>query len=127
METIKEVPKEYIFQMLQNAGEYREEQEKIFLAHLPEDSRREYLQIKEGERLPDLSSDVIAKKIFSPMEHPERLEFLLQKIAQDESIKIDREAMNEGYKFMAKNPQACLWDESPFSYFLFTLIRHIRV
>ncbi len=22
------------------------------------------------------------------------------------------------YKFMAKNPQACLWDESPFSYFL---------
>ena len=31
------------------------------------------------------------------------------------------------YKFMAKNPQACLWDESPFSYFLFTLIRHIRV
>ena len=23
------------------------------------------------------------------------------------------------YKFMAKNPQACLWDESPFSYFLF--------
>lgn len=31
------------------------------------------------------------------------------------------------YKFMTKNPQACLWDESPFSYFLFTLIRHIRV
>lgn len=31
------------------------------------------------------------------------------------------------YKFMAKNPQACLWDESPFPYFLFTLIRQIRV
>ena len=28
---------------------------------------------------------------------------------------------------MAKNPQACLWDESPFSYFLFTLDRMYKL
>lgn len=91
------VPKEIIYQLLKNAGSHRKAQEEIFLAHLPEDYQKEYLQVIKGEKLPDLSSDVVAKKIFSPEEHPERLEYLLQQIAKDESIKISHEAMNEGY------------------------------
>lgn len=91
------VTEEVIYQLLKNAGNQRAVQEQIFLAHLPEDEKNKYLQVKAGERLPDLSSDVVAKKIFNPGEHPERLEYLLRQIAQDNNIKIDHEAMNEGY------------------------------
>ena len=55
------VPKEIIYQLLKNAGSHRKAQEEIFLAHLPEDYQKEYLQVIKGEKLPDLSSDVVAK------------------------------------------------------------------
>jgi predicted transposase/invertase (TIGR01784 family) len=50
-----------------------------------------------GDKLPPLSSDVIAKKIFNPDEHPERIQFLLREISKDEGIVVESAAKQEGY------------------------------
>ncbi len=91
------IPVPYILRLLKNAGNRRKEQEDILLGYLQEESREDYRKVLAGERLPDLMADVIAKKIFHPQEHPDRLEYLLRQVANDDSIVIDREAMNEGY------------------------------
>ena len=64
---------------------------------LPEKDAREIRQVLSGESLPSLMSDVIAKKIFSPTEHPLRAEYLLQKVTNDMNIHILGDAANEGY------------------------------
>lgn len=91
------VPEEVIFQIIQNAGDDREALEGILMKHLPEKEREEFEAILRGELLPSLLSDIIAKKIFDPMEHSDRLEYLLREVAGDDTICIDKAANNEGY------------------------------
>ncbi|MCR5282510.1 MAG: Rpn family recombination-promoting nuclease/putative transposase [Lachnospiraceae bacterium] len=50
-----------------------------------------------GSKLPSLSSDIIAKKIFDSCEHKERLEYLLRGIIGDQKIQIESGALQEGY------------------------------
>ena len=57
----------------------------------------EFIAITRGERLPSLSSDVIAKKIFDPVEHPDRLEYLLRITAGEDDIKVAGPSRMEGY------------------------------
>ena len=57
----------------------------------------DFLSIIKGEKLPSLSSDVIAKKIFDPEEHPERLEYLLQNASGENDIHVVGPAKMEGY------------------------------
>lgn len=63
---------------------------------LPED-KEELLAIVSGSKLPPLTSDVVAKHVFNPDEHPERLDYLLQKIMRDSSIATESSAGNEGH------------------------------
>ena len=74
----------------------REATEAAILDGLPARSRDEYIAIREGRLLPPLTSDIIAKKIFDPDEHPERLETFLRKIAKDDKIEIAGSFGNEG-------------------------------
>lgn len=69
----------------------------IVISNLPADAKVEMEGIIRGELLPSLTSDVVAKKIFSPSEHPERVAWLLSKITLDNSISIDGDMSNEGY------------------------------
>ena len=91
------VPENVIFRIIQNAGEEQEKLKQILLNHLSEEDRLEFEAILRGELLPSLMSDIIAKKIFDPMEHFDRLEYLLREVAGDETICIDKAANNEGY------------------------------
>ena len=76
-------------------------------------------QIKRGEALPPLYSDVISKRIFSPELHPERLEFLLKAILRDDSIVISSSRLQEAYRrsqygknIIMDNPALLLDDRS---------------
>lgn len=71
-------------------------EEKILHSLLSEEDKNEMLAIVRGEKLPNLYSDIIAKKVFSPDEHPERLDFLLQRLMNDENIETLHSAANEG-------------------------------
>ena len=58
---------------------------------------KEFLSIIKGKRLPSLSSDVIAKKIFDPDEHPDRLTYLLKAVTGEKGIKVTGSSKSEGY------------------------------
>jgi hypothetical protein len=64
---------------------------------LSEKDAKEYLSIISGKRLPSLSSDVIAKRIFDPDEHPDRLTYLLRAVTGEKSIKVAGSTKSEGY------------------------------
>ncbi len=70
---------------------------KLLSKGLKEKDADEFLAIIKGERLPSLSSDVIAKKIFDPVEHPERLEYLLRITSKENDIEVDGPSKMEGY------------------------------
>ena len=78
-------------------GDDRETLERIILNLIPEEERQDYLDVKEGKKLPSLSSDIIAKRIFDPDFHSERLEALLKFAFPDEKIEIEGSFLNEGY------------------------------
>lgn len=87
-----------IISVLRNAkGEDAEIISKILMKHLDAENRNELVDIMEGKRLPSLASDIIAKKIFDTDEHPERLEFLLRNVADDDSIQVDSSFANKGH------------------------------
>ena len=44
--------------------------------------------IIDGKAIPPLYSDVVAKRIFNPDVHPDRLNFLMRRIAQDDTINV---------------------------------------
>ena len=69
----------------------------IIVSALPKEEQQSYQRIIAGEELPSLSSDIIAKKIFSAEEHKERVEYLLRSITGDPSIEVDGMVANEGY------------------------------
>ncbi len=64
---------------------------------LNEKDAAEFLAIIKGKRLPSLASDVIAKKIFDPVEHPDRLSYLLQVSAGEKEIKVSGISKMEGF------------------------------
>ena len=71
---------------------------------LPAEKKEKLEAIIRGERLADLYYDAIAKRIFSPDIHPERLDFILQRIMKDKDVCTDKSASNEPYlqNFYAK-------------------------
>ena len=66
------------------------------LKNLPAEAQNQLKQVFSGERLPELYSDIIAKSVFNPDAHPERLNFLLSGLAVDDTIDIRSSAGNEG-------------------------------
>ncbi len=72
--------------------------ETIPFADLPETDQREIQEILAGTLLPPLYSDVIAKNILNADVHPERLNFLMRAISQDETIDIQSSASNELFR-----------------------------
>lgn len=77
-------------------------EEQIQTSILTTEEKNNLLAILRGELLPPLSSDAIAKKIFSPDEHPERLDFILQRVMKDSTIEVEHSASNEGILQNAK-------------------------
>ncbi len=53
---------------------------------VPVDVQEEFRQIEEGKRLPNLSSDIVFKKVFNPDLHKERVEKLLTLIFREKLI-----------------------------------------
>ncbi|MBR2288582.1 MAG: PD-(D/E)XK nuclease family transposase [Clostridia bacterium] len=58
----------------------------------------DYDAILEGKIIPPLYLDIIAKRIFNPDVHPDRLNFLLRGITKDASIDVASSASNENFK-----------------------------
>ena len=80
--------------MKQKMQETMEQQ--VRASGLPAENQEELIAIFRGEKLPLLSRDTIAKKIFSPEEHPERFDFVMQRVMQDPGIKSYHAAPTEG-------------------------------
>ena len=55
-------------------------------------------RIFDGTDLPPLYSDTIAKRVFDADVHPDRLNFLLQNIARDNTIDVRSSASNEAWR-----------------------------
>ncbi|MCR5507400.1 MAG: PD-(D/E)XK nuclease family transposase [Lachnospiraceae bacterium] len=64
---------------------------------LPAERVRLHEAIRTGERLADVYYDTIAKHVFSPDLHPERMEFILRKTMRDPSMSVEHSAANETY------------------------------
>ena len=73
------------------------------LGALPSDERRRFEDTFAGKLIPPLYYDVIAKRIFHPDVHPNRLNFLLRSIAKDETIDVRTSASNEGFHISANS------------------------
>lgn len=98
------LPEEAIYSLLENTkGEDRKKLEEVLLNHLSKEEKTDYQDILSGKKMPSLMSDVIAKKIFDPDEHPERLEYLFQEITGDNTIKIQNSIKNEGFMVSANS------------------------
>ena len=87
-----------IAKLLMEAEGYEREELQGYLLHklTPED-KQEVLDVLEGKRLPSLSSDIIAKKIFDLNEHPDCLQVILREITKDHSLTLQGTFRNEGY------------------------------
>ncbi len=70
-------------------------EEQVRLSKLDEDEKINLLAVFRGEKIPSLTSDVVAKHILSPDIHPERMDYILQEIMEDASIKVSSSAANE--------------------------------
>lgn len=65
---------------------------------LPDKERQVMMDIIRGKSIPPLYMDAVAKKVFNPDVHPNRMNYLLRSIAKDESIDVSCSAANEGMK-----------------------------
>ena len=68
------------------------------LEGLPLKDQEQMRAILSGASLPPLYSDIIAKRVFNPDVHPDRLNFLMRGITKDESIEVASSAGNESFK-----------------------------
>ena len=68
------------------------------LEGLPEKVQEQIRAILSGAALPPLYSDIIAKRIFNPDVHPDRLNFLMRSISKDDTIEVSSSAGNESFK-----------------------------
>ena len=65
---------------------------------LPLHEQQALQRIFDGIDLPPLYSDTIAKRVFNADVHPDRLNFLLRSIAQDDTIDVQSSASNEALR-----------------------------
>ncbi|WP_026658421.1 PD-(D/E)XK nuclease family transposase [Butyrivibrio sp. AC2005] len=70
--------------------------QKIQISNLDPETKEKLLKIFDGSILADLYDDAIAKRAFSPDIHPERLDFLLQRIMKGPYENVEKSASNEG-------------------------------
>ena len=64
-------------------------------ASLSDSKKKELIEIAEGKRIAALTSDVMAKHLYSPDSHPERFDSIMQRILKDPTIKSNHSAANE--------------------------------
>ena len=64
---------------------------------LPEEQKQLLSSVFRGERLANVCRDVVAKHVFSPDLHPERMDFILQHIMNHPGINVAGSATNEIY------------------------------
>lgn len=68
----------------------------VSIEGLPNKEQQYWQEVFRGEKIPPLSSDIIAKQVLSPDMHPERLNYYMRSIAKDETIEVDGSRANEG-------------------------------
>ncbi len=64
-------------------------------ASLSDSKKKELLEIIAGKRIAPLISDIMAKHLYSPENHPERFDSLMQRILKDPTIKSNHSTTNE--------------------------------
>ena len=64
---------------------------------LPEERKQLLSSVFKGEKLANICCDVVAKHVFSPDLHPERMDFILQHIMKQPDIAVSGSAANETY------------------------------
>lgn len=82
---------------LQAEGYDREFLLRFLMKKMGQRDRQELMDVMSGKSLPSLSADIIAKKIFDPHEHPERLQKMLRELTGDDGIVVNDAFKNEGY------------------------------
>ena len=83
--------------LMEAEGHEREVLQGYLLQKLAPEDKQEVLDVFAGRRDRSLSSDIIAKKIFDPNEHPERLQKILREITKDSNLTLEGTFRNEGY------------------------------
>ncbi len=71
--------------------------------------KKKMRDILDGKALLPLTSDTMAKRLFSPDIHPERFNFIMQKVMGDPTIDVSRSATNEFPGFF-KDAKSCIVD-----------------
>lgn len=69
--------------------------DKIMSSQLSEAVKNDLASVCKGESLPQLTSDTVAKKMFSPDVHRERYEYLMRRIMKDTDIAVKSSSANE--------------------------------
>ena len=71
---------------LEAEGYDREFLQRFLMRKMEQQDREEVLNVLAGRCLPPLSSDIIAKKVFDPGEHPERLQKMLRGLTGEDVL-----------------------------------------
>ena len=71
--------------------------EMLFESALPDERKQTLSSVFSGEKLPSICYDVIAKHVFSPDLHPERMDFILQHTMRATDLSVKNSASNEIY------------------------------
>ena len=79
-------------------GIYVQKNEVRTLESLSPEDQKNLRAIFSGDLLPPLYSDIIAKTIFNPDVHPDRLNFLMRAISKDNTIDVESSAGNEAFR-----------------------------
>ena len=82
---------------LETEGYDREFLQRFLMRKMEQQDREEVLNVLAGRCLPPLSSDIIAKKVFDPGEHPERLQKMLRGLTGEDGLVVSDSFRNEGY------------------------------
>lgn len=82
---------------LEAEGYDREFLQRFLMRKMEQQDREEVLNVLAGRCLPPLSSDIIAKKVFDPGEHPERLQKMLRGLTGEDGLVVSDSFRNEGY------------------------------
>ena len=105
------LPEETIADLLASfdSGEDYEKLRNLLIKHLSEEEQADFKAIERGEKTPSLMSDIIAKKIFDPDAHSDRMNYLLREITGEDDVYVDSSNRNEGY-IMASNSKKVVFD-----------------
>ena len=69
--------------------------DRILRSSYSREFKEHLLAILDGTQIAQLTSDTMAKRIFSPDLHRDRFDFILKRVMGDDSIAVDRSATNE--------------------------------